>query len=137
MTTKTKFPVPLIIALIVITTPVLYHYLYWGYHRSAVIWIIERNRFPNSVIIDKEVYINWGMTSNWCWVTALVTFQSDSGFENVKAWYEEHPEGIRYFEDGRGLDLLSHSQINNRITYRVSYQKWISAFICPESYEKR
>jgi hypothetical protein len=138
MTTKAKILATSII-LVVIITPVIYHYLYWDYQRYAVVRIIERNRFPNSVVIDKQVGINWGMTSNWCWVTALVTFQSGSSFEEVKVWYEDHPEGIKYFEDGRGLDLLSDSQnpSNHPIEYRVSYQKWISAFICPETYDTK
>ena len=139
MTTKAKILVTLIIAVVVIATPVIYHKLYWAYQRYAVVRIIEKNRFPNSVVIEREVYINWGMTSNWCWVTAFVTFQTGSSFEEVKAWYEDHPKGIRYFEDGRGLDLLSTSQEsnNNFIMYRVSYQKWISALICPETDEER
>jgi hypothetical protein len=139
MMTKAKFLIALIIALVVISAPVIYHKLYWAYQQYAVIRIIEKNRFPNSVVIAKEVDINWGMTSNWCWVTAFVTFRSSSSFEEVKAWYERHPEGIKYFEDGRGLDLLSNSQDSSSspITYRVSYQKWISAFICPETYERR
>jgi len=139
MTTKAKILVTLIIAVVVIATPVIYHKLYWAYQRYAVVRIIEKNRFPNSVVIEEEVGTDWGMTSNWCLVIAYVTFQSGSSFEEVKAWYEDHPDGIRYFEDGRGLDLLSnsHNSDNNRIMYRVSYQKWISAFICPKTYEKR
>jgi hypothetical protein len=138
MRTKAKIVSAIFIILIMIVIPVIYHYVYWSYQRYAVVRIIERNRFPNSVVIDEQVGINWGMTSNWWWVTALVTFQSDSTFEEVKAWYADHPEGIR-FEGDRRLDLLINSQNsdNNLITYRVIYQKWIEAFICPETHEAR
>ena len=139
MTTKAKILVTLIIAVVMIATPMIYHKLYWAYQRYAVVRIIEKNRFPNSVVIEEEVGTDWGMTSNWCLVIAYVTFQSGSSFEEIQGWYEDHPDGIRYFEDGRGLDLLSNSQNsdNYHIMYRVSYQKWISAFICPKTYEKR
>lgn len=139
MTTKAKILITLIIAVVMIATPVIYHKLYWAYQRYAVVRVIEKNRFPNSVVVEEEVGTDLGMTSDWCWVTAHVTFQSGESFEEVKGWYEDHPDGIRYFEGGQGLDLLSnsHNSDNNHIMYRVSYQKWISAFICPKSYEKR
>ncbi len=110
--------------------PVGYYYAYWNYQKYVVVEQIQQHKFPESRLIDTEVWISRGMTGNWCWVTAFVTFETQSTFEEVEEWYRTHPEGLRRFEDGRGLDLLVDNDVGN-LKYRVSYQKWIEALFCP------
>jgi hypothetical protein len=114
---------------------VLDHKVYWAYQKYYVLDEIKKHKFPYATIIDSRVSISRGMTSDWCWVTAYVTFQTDSTFEEVNQWYELHPEGIVYAEGGNGLDLLEQSD-NGTIKYGVRYQKWIGALLCPEDYSR-
>lgn len=112
------------------SSPLIYHKVYWWYQKRYVENAIKANKFPSATVVDTQLSITPGMTSDWCWVTGYVTFRTNDSFEEVKRWYKEHPEGIVYAEAGNGLDLLKRQ--SNVVEYGVRYQKWISALICPE-----
>ena len=106
---------------------------YWGYQEHYVVRQIEKYQFPSAEILDTKVDISPGQTLYWCRVTAYVTFETTSSFEEVQQWYRFHPKGIVYAEGGHGLDLLDQQVDKGTIEYGVRYQKWISTFLCPES----
>ena len=107
----------------------IFHKAYWWYQKYDVVNIVKANKYPTAMAVNTEVGISRGMTSDWCWVTAYVTFRANVSFERVSEWYKLHPEGVVYAEGGSGLDLLKEQA--GTIEYGVRYQRVLSALVCP------
>lgn len=119
----------LILLLLLCSSLFVYQRLYWRYQKAAVVQAILNHKFPAATTVATNVSIDQGITSNWCWITAYITFQTAEPFSRVEDWYMVHPEGITRDEGGSGLDLLE--QKDQLILYGVRYQKSIGTFVCP------
>ena len=106
--------------------------IYWWNQRQQVLRVITDHRYPGADLVEQTAFVTLGYPGDVCWVIGYTTFQAEARFREVRQWYADHPAGISYFEDGRGLDRVARDRTSGIVVYRVMYRVPISTPICPE-----
>jgi hypothetical protein len=108
------------------------HELFWWNQRRMMMQAIEDNAYPGATLLEETSLVAPGYPGDVCWVTAYGTFQAQARMRDVRQWYAEHPEGVSYYEDGRGLDRVARDRGAGTVVFRVMKRVHVPTLYCPE-----